>query len=598
MKFDCIINGTQLDCVITADHDIARPVLCTSGIAPLCVIHGGDVLTQTGSYIELQLPDLKAGDAYAFALGYVGFTPANRAWMPLGPYLRKTDGTTVQLPAVKSGFHPLPETPNNGFSGLKLIPQPINWAPTDQSIFIDSFASHNPAMQSVAALATRQNQDSFLQESGHPVIFKTADLPTDAYRLIIAPDKITVTANSVGGEFYAAITLLMLRQTYSGEIPCGTMTDAPQFAWRGQHLDCARHFYATEMIHQLLDLMAMLKLNRFHWHFADDEAFRLQIDCYPELWQKTEMRGEGHLIPAVFSDGPEAGGSYSKDDARALIAHAKALNIEVMPEIEVPAHALAMAQVFPQMRDPGDNGPERSVQGYARNAVNPAMDMTWDVLSALATEVGALFPYGVLHLGCDELPANTWMSSPRARALMAQEGLETTQDLQGWTMARLARTVTANGQRPAAWEEAAQGKNGGIGHNAILFSWTGAEPGLAAARAGYDVVMTPAQHAYFDMAHSDARDDWGGNWAGTVSLADTVTWEVVPPNEPELAKHIIGVQGAFWSEFSTQDDQLWPMLVPRILGVASKGWQSQDITPADLQCLSVDFTKVWNWPTP
>ena len=319
----------------------------------------------------------------------------------------------------------------------------------------------------------------------------------------------------------------------------------------------------------------------------------MQVACLPELWQQTEMRGEGHLIPAIFSGTSESGGSYSKDDARAVIAHAKTLNIEVMPEIEVPAHAFALAKVYPDTRDPDDTGSERSVQGYTANVVNPAMPKTWDILEALATEVGTLFPFGLLHLGCDELPADTWMGSPLAKALMAKEGLETTQDLQGWTMSRLAQTVVKNGQRPAAWEEAAQGKNGGIGHNAILFSWTGAGPGFAAARAGYDVVMTPAQHVYMDMAHTNDIDDWGADWAGAVKLSDTIAWDVIPTDEPELAKHIIGIQGTFWSEFTTQDAQLWPMLVPRILGIASKGWQSHNITSADLHSLATDFARVW-----
>lgn len=593
MKFECSIKDARLDCVVISDHNISRPVFCTSGITRMTVIHGGEQVTQTGSYIEVQLPDLIEEVPYTFSLGYDGYAPANRAWMPLGPYLRTGDGGVIQLPPVRSGFHPVPDELTTSFSGLKLIPQPTHWSPTGQTVLVNSYSCETDAMRFVAALAERQNQGPFLRPDGHPVIMETADLPHDAYTLAITSEHITMAAGDAGGQFYGAITLLMLLQTHKDEIPCGTITDTPRFAWRGQHLDCARHFYKLETITQLLDLMALLKLNRFHWHFADDEAFRLQIECLPQLWQQTQMRGEGHLVPAIFSGSPLAGGSYSKDDARTLIAHAKTLNIEVMPEIEVPAHALALAQVFPDTRDPDDVGSERSVQGYTANVVNPAMPRTWDVLEALAREVGALFPFGLLHLGCDELPIDTWMGSPTAKALMAEEGLETTQDLQGWTMSRLAQTVVKNGQRPAAWEEAAQGKNAGIGHNAVLFSWTGAASGFAAARAGYDVVMTPAQHVYMDMAHTDDIDDWGANWAGYVSLDDTIAWDVIPLDEPELVKHIIGVQGAFWSEFTTQDAQLWPMLVPRILGVASKGWQSRDITPADLHSLATDFTRIW-----
>jgi hexosaminidase len=206
------------------------------------------------------------------------------------------------------------------------------------------------------------------------------------------------------------------------------------------------------------------------------------------------------------------------------------------------------------------------------------------VLETIVDEISALFPFNHLHLGCDELPEHTWMSSPRARSLMAEHGLETTQDLQGWTIAKLAAYASHKDQRPAAWEEAAQGNNGGIGNNSILFSWTGQGPGLDAARAGYDVVMTPAQNVYLDMAHTSDGDDWGASWAAFVDLPDTVAWDPVP--DPALADRIIGVQGAFWSEFTTQDAQMWPMLMPRMLGVASMAWQSDRPDPDQLLALS------------
>ena len=149
--------------------------------------------------------------------------------------------------------------------------------------------------------------------------------------------------------------------------------------------------------------------------------------------------------------------------------------------------------------------------------------------------------------------------------------LQTTKDLQGWMIHRFAEFAQSKGLRPAAWEEAAQGKNGGIGHNAILFSWTGQGPGLEAAYAGYDVVMTPAQHVYLDMAHTSDPDDWGASWAAFVDLSDTINWDPVP--DVELKDRIVGVQGTFWSEFTTQDDQIWPMLMPRMLGVAAICWE-------------------------
>lgn len=576
MDYTCELHGAELLCTITPDRDLARPLFCFSGMAPMTATDGGQRIKGLGSYTEVAMPDLRAGVPHRVTLQYAtGHKPANRAWHPIGPLLR-VGNEVIKLPQTTPlGCRPQPLPDLGPFDGLPLVPQPSSWKPDGQTLTVGGFTGEDPALAAVAALAARQGL-TFVGD--HPVSFADADLPVDAYTLRITPEGTTVQASSYGGRFYAGVTLLTLLQ--HGPLPCGILHDVPRFGWRGQHLDTARHYYHPDTICDLLDLMALLKLNRFHWHFADDEAFRLEIDCLPELWQKTVFCGEGQLLPALFSEGLVTGGSYSKDTARMIIAHAKALNIEVMPEIETPAHAIAITHVFPNTRDPADNGAEVSVQGYQGNVLNPAQPETWEVINAIATEVGALFPFGHLHLGCDELPEGTWMGSPMARDLMAREGLENTHDLQGWTMERIAAQVAQNGQRPCAWEEAAQGKNGGIGHGAILFSWTGQGPGVAAARAGYDVVMTPAQHTYFDMAHSDDPDDWGASWAAFVSLTDTLAWNPVP--NPDIADRVIGVQGAFWSEFTTQDAQIWPMLMPRMLGLAVKAWQSDDLPPDDL----------------
>jgi hexosaminidase len=575
MQYESRLIDKEIHCTFTPDRPLSAPVFCFSGMAPFEVISGGTVSKCLGSYTEIQLPDLAPDVPYDLIIRYAqDFHPANRAWLPLGPYLRCVD-EVISLPKPPSGCHPQPLPDLGPFPGLPLVPQPQSWVPAGGTFALDGVQCSHPALEAVAALAARQIM-TFQGETETYIILD--DHPEDAYEIDISQQGITIRAGDYGGVFYAGITLLTLMQ--QGPLPCGTIKDAPRFGWRGQHLDCARHYYAPETIFDLLDLMALLKLNRFHWHFADDEAFRLEIDSFPELWQKTAFCGEGHLLPGLFSGALTSGGSYSKDTARAIIAHAKALNIEVMPEIEVPAHALALTHVFPDLRDPDDSGTETSVQGYTGNVVNPALDQTWAVLEPIMAEVGALFPFGHVHLGCDELPDGTWMGSPLARELMAQEGLHTTDDLQGWTIEKLAAKATAHGFRPCAWEEAARGNNGGIGNGALLFSWTGQGPGLAAARAGYDVVMTPAQHVYLDMAHSNDPDDWGANWAAYVDLSDTIAWEPLP--DPALADRIKGVQGAFWSEFTTEDAQLWPMLMPRLLGVSVKAWQTADLSPESL----------------
>lgn len=584
MQYDCHIEGDLLICTLTPDRPLKDAVFCCSGMAPMMPIDGGTLHSALGSYTEIALPNLPANQPHKFTIKYAdGHRPANRAWMPLGPYLRHA-GDVIVLPPTPAGRRvPAPtrsKTPD--YDRLPIVPQPQKWTPSGLRVEVDGFAVTGDALAAVAALADRQK---LTFRGAHPTSIQHEDLPEDAYRLVIAPTGITISASSYGGQFYAGITLLTLLR--EGPLPCGEIYDAPRFTWRGQHLDTARHFYEPETITALLDVMAMLKLNRFHWHFADDEAFRIALETLPELTEKLALRGEGQLLPALFGGAPVQGGVYSQDTARNIIAHAATLNIEVMPEIEAPAHALALAAVYPDTRDPDDTGSETSVQGHQRNVLNPAMPRTWELLEKIVDEIGALFPFKLMHLGCDELPDNTWMSSPRARTLMADNGLLTTQDLQGWTIAKLAAYAASQGYRPAAWEEAARGSNGGIGNNAILFSWTGQGPGLEAARAGYDVVMTPAQNAYFDMAHTDDPDDWGASWAAFIDLPDTIAWD--PSPDPTLSDRIIGVQGAFWSEFTTKDSQLWPMLMPRMLGLAMMAWQIDRPEPETLLALSSHY---------
>ena len=603
LTFEAKIVGRQIHCEIGSDTALSAPVFCFSLMAPAAVVSGGTLIRSVAGYTEVDLPDIRPGQTTTLIIEHANpdFAPANRAWLPLGPYLRHAGGVSA-LPPLPAGVLTSDEKQSSPFNGLRLIPQPTNWRPSSATLNCTSgFSAMSEPFLAVAALADRNGLPAFLTPSGIPIsVIPSHDLPAEGYRLHLSPTAVTVHAADRAGQFNAAITLLNLMVTYQGHPPSGTITDAPRFGWRGQHLDCARHFYAPATLHRLLDLMALLKLNRFHWHFADDEAFRLEVDCAPDLWQKTAFRGEGLPVPGVFGGGIKSGGSYSKADVTALVAHAKALNIEVLPEIEVPAHAYAINRVISGLRDPGQNDQETSVQGYTENAINPAINATWALLEPLSLEVASLFPINILHLGCDELAPNTWDGSPAANALKAREGLTSRDDLQGWMMHRLAGHLAKNGIRSAAWEEAARGKNDGIGNNAILFSWTGQGPGIDAARAGYDVVMSPAQNIYLDMAHTNDPCDWGAAWAAFVSLEDTLNWKPVPTGAEDIAHRIIGVEGCFWSEFTTSDTEMMPMLAPRILGVASKAWDINDsLTGPGLRALAGHYATLFDamgWP--
>ena len=580
LTFTARLNGAEIECLIGSDHALTDPVFCFSLMAAARVVSGGTLVRAVAGYAEVAMPDIPAGGVARVVVAHAdpGFRPVNRAWLPLGAHIRAKQGLFALPPLPAGVAQPLvPPVPMAEPEGLRLIPQPEVWRPATEVLGALAFATDDPAFARADALARRLTLAPLVAVGGAAMAIERSDaLGAEAYDLTIEPSGVRVVAGGDAGVFYAAITLLTLRETHGGSLPCGRIIDQPRFGWRGQHLDCARHFYQPATILRLLDLMALCKLNRFHWHFADDEAFRLQVGCAPDLWRKTEFRGQECAVPGVFGGGIRSGGSYSPADVAQVLAHAAALHIAVLPEIEVPAHAHAINRAIPGLRDPADNGAEVSIQGYRDNILNPAMEATWDFLLPLADEVAGLFPIGMLHLGCDEMPPGAWDGSPAATRLKAEQGLVGQDGLQGWAMARLAGHLADRGIRAAAWEEAAKGNQGGIGHDALLFSWSGQGPGVAAARRGHDVVMCPAQHTYLDMAHSGDPEDWGAAWAAFIALEDTVNWQPVPLGADDIADRVVGVQGCFWSEFTTADAEIEPMIAPRILGIANKAWDRND----------------------
>lgn len=607
IAFETAIAGGEITARFTPSADVAAPIWCFSLLAPGRVISGGHWVTGTGGYCEIALPDLVAGQTHQVQIAYDGdFIPKNRAWLPLGSYFRLTGGACFALPPMPQGTLVAdgPTERERAPSAFAVIPRPQNtmWLDEEPPVPVRQILPHGDFPDGIqivleaCALSQRCGFGPLTDTDGVDAsLTYDPDIPAEGYKLSIMSDGIAIRASDSAGLFYGAVTLITLIQTHNGLLNIGTLEDAPRFGWRGQHLDCARHFFQVETIERLFDLMALLKLNRFHWHFADDEAFRLEVDCAPDLWRKTAFRGEGELVPATFGAGIRSGGSYSKTDVVRLRARAKALHIDIMPEIELPAHALALTRAIPGLRDPDDNGQEISIQGYRQNAVNPARPEVLAFLDPLIAELATLFPDSILHLGCDELAPDTWAGSPQAQALCAREGLAGRDDLQGWFMEQVGALTRRHGLRPAAWEEAAKGANGGIGHDALLFSWTGQGPGIAAARAGYDVIMCPAQHCYLDMAHTADPADWGATWAATIALEDTVDWQVVPVGAEDITPRIQGIQGAYWGEFTTDDRQMEAMLAPRLLGIAQKGWARENsLDPAELSGFAAAYAPLFD----
>jgi hexosaminidase len=581
------------NCDIVLDNFL----ICFSLLSPIKSIDNCLVTNQVGGYVEisqLNISSLSPGQEWLFKYAYEHsrHRPMNHTWGPQGSFLKLHDGTIISVHVDDVNFQTLsPNVPivkNLSDKSLRLVPHPNEWVPSagvcnlsqplnlsfDDSEIITRAVSAASELGKRLNLSIYSNNVADFIDSNTTLLIKTQKHKTSAsYNLIITSDVIELTAGDEQGLFYGLVTLLQLNQTYHKLIPCGIINDQPRFNWRGQHLDCARHFYAVESILKLLDLMSLFKLNKFHWHGTDDESFRFKLDSNPELATATSKRGDSLLVPPIFGSGPSpTGGCYDSSDIKRIIERASSNYIDVMPEFDLPGHNLSLVQLFPSTRDPRDKSDEVSVQGYIKNTLNPAMPETYSIVEPLIDDLCKLFPGEYIHLGGDEMPSDSWKESPEVSNMKKKYNLETNKDVLSWFINKLSSRVESKGKKTAAWQEAEEGSYHEKRSDKLLFAWRNLESGYKLARKGFNVVLCPAEHIYFDMAQSQTYSDRGVNWAAIVSLEDTIDWQIIPSDEPELESNIEGIQGHLWSETITQDSHMQAMLCPRILGLSESAW--------------------------
>jgi hexosaminidase len=338
----------------------------------------------------------------------------------------------------------------------------------------------------------------------------------------------------------------------------------------------ARRFYARDEIEQFLAILAWNKLNRFHWHLSDDEAWRIEVEAYPELIATGAWRGHGLAIPPLLGSGPEkTGGFYGRDDVRAVVALGAEWGIEIVPEIDVPGHCYALLQALPGLRDPGESGVYHSIQGFPNNCLNPAVEAVFETIETILSELIELFPSRYFHIGADEVPADAWAGSPAANAMREKLGVAGAAPLQARFLQRLQTFLTAKGKITGAWEEAAHG--GGIDKAAsYLVGWHTVEANQRLAAEGYKVVISPAQAYYLDMANGEAWHECGSGWAGWSSPEATYEFDPTAGWSADERAKVMGVQGCIWSEPMTDRAVFDRLVFPRLSAVAESGW-----TPAE-----------------
>jgi hexosaminidase len=416
-------------------------------------------------------------------------------------------------------------------------------------------------------------------EDGLPVLLEEdATLGGEAYRISFFSHGAKVEAATETGFLYGLVTLGQMlrgarleRQRFGFPVS-GTIEDSPAMGFRGTHLDVARRFYGTDEISRFLAILCWNKLNRFHWHLSDDEAWRVEIDAYPRLTEIGAWRGHGLPLPPLLGTGPEkSGGVYSKADIGLLVAQAKRFGIEVIPEIDVPGHCYALLEALPELKDAGENGVYHSIQSFPNNCLNPAIEAVYGALETIFSEMVELFPSRYFHVGADEVPAAAWETSGAANAMRTRLGATGAAPLQAAFLKRVQAFLTSKGKITGAWEEAAHG--GGIDKaDCYLVGWVDVAGSQKLAGQGYDVVVAPGQAYYLDMANSAEWHEPGAGWAGWSSPEKTYRFDPVAGWSAAERSKFLGVQACIWSEPMTDRAVFDRLVFPRLSAIAETGW--------------------------
>ncbi len=415
-------------------------------------------------------------------------------------------------------------------------------------------------------------------------------LGTEGYRLSVQKDIIGIHARTAHGAFYGAQTLLQLfpPAIFSGRpvrkvtwtAPCALIVDTPRYTWRGMHMDVSRHFFPKESVKRFIDYLAMHKMNTFHWHLTDDQGWRIQIKQYPELTDIGAWRVDHEELhwnarpPQQPGERATYGGFYTQEEIREVVKYAAERFITVVPEIEMPAHTTAIIAAFPQYSCTG--GPFTLPPGGIwplTDILCAGNDSTFVFVENVLKEVVDLFPGQYVHIGGDEALKTEWKRCPKCQARIRDEKLADEDELQSYFIKRVEKILTRLNRRLIGWDEIIEG---GLAPEASVMSWRGMKGGIAAARSGHDVVMTPTSHCYFDYYQADQR--WEPLAIGAlIPISKVYAYEPTPDSlTPAEARHILGTQANLWSEYIPDMATLEYMAFPRIAAIAEVAWSARE----------------------
>lgn len=413
---------------------------------------------------------------------------------------------------------------------------------------------------------------------------------TEGYKLSVEYDAIVISGKTATGIFYGIQSLrqLLPAEIENGDndvieltIPAVEISDSPRYAYRGMHLDVGRHFFSVASVKKYIDLIAMHKMNTFHWHLTEDQGWRIEIKKYPKL---TEVGGfrKGTAIglagtrnaPYTYDD-VEYGGFYTQEEIKEVVAYAGARHITVIPEIELPGHSSAALAAYPQFGN--TKGPYEVAKRWGIfNETFAPTEETFAFLEDILSEVMALFPSKFIHIGGDEVLKKEWEESAYAQEVIKREGLKDEHELQSYFIRRIEKFLNANDRTIIGWDEILEG---GIAPNATIMSWRGIEGGIAAAKQHHTVIMTPGTHCYFDYYQVGGEEQKKEALTGSkryTTVEKVYSYEPTPSAlTPEEGKYILGAQGNVWTEYMPTWDLVEYNVLPRMTALSEVVWSSK-----------------------
>lgn len=492
---------------------------------------------------------------------------------------------TAALCLFASCESPTKQMPYN--QGINVIPKPLSLVQNEGSFKVTKstkFYASTPEAKTIATFFASKIESS----TGYDLAISEEEVSSNAIALLIdnslevndegytldATDKlVSIKAKTAKGLFYGMQTLMQLLPAeiesttvvngIAWTLPCVTIKDEPRFAYRGIMLDPCRHFIPVENIKKQLDVLALFKINQFHWHLTEDQGWRIEIKKYPKLTEIGSKRVDG--------EGTEYSGFYTQEQIKEVVAYASERFINVIPEIELPGHALAAISAYPELSCKSDSLSPRIIWGVEEDVYCAGKEETFKFLEDVISEVVTLFPGEYFHIGGDECPKVRWEKCPLCQKRMRENKLKNEHELQSYFVQRIEKVLASHGKKMIGWDEILEG---GLAPSATVMSWRGEDGGIAAASMDHDVIMTPGSNGmYLDHYQGDSKIEPVAI-GGYTLLEKTYSYNPVPDTLVGLGKSnfVKGVQGNIWSEYMYTTDLMEYRIYPRILAVAEIGW--------------------------